>query len=94
MVDVIDKLNKSGGTIYIDTPIIHIDSTSIILSRSIEGSIIDRSQRYGYPVIDFLNSDNNDDRSIKIRGSKQTKKYLIIQNVNQGIWIISSDNHF
>ena len=93
LVDAVIKLNKRGGTIYIDTPIIHISSSiSIILSGSIEGSIIGRRQKNSYPVIDFLNSVNNDDRGFKISGSKKSIKYLIIQNANKGIWITGSYN--
>ena len=94
LVDAIAKLNKSGGIIYIDTPIIHIKSAiSLTLSGSIEGSIIGLYQiRYGYPVIDFSNCSSNDNRGFKITGSHQSMEKLIIQYASKGIWITGPNN--
>ena len=54
-VNAIQKLNKSGGTIYINTPVINISSTTTIkLSGTIPGGLIGMKQPDGtYPRLDF-----------------------------------------
>ena len=92
--DAISKLNKSGGIIYIDTPIIHVSSKSPlkILSGSIEGGIIDKQQPDGsYPVIEFTHAVSTNSR-LEISCSNQFLKYLIIQNSWKGIWLTGSKN--
>ena len=94
LVDAITKLNKSGGTISIRTPIIHIKSTcSLTLSGSIEGGIFGNYIAPGvFPIIDFSNCANNDNRGFKISGSNQFIKNLFIQYASKGIWITGRRN--
>ena len=97
LLDAVAKLNKSGGVIYINTPIVRISSTKTInLSGSIAGGIVGQQQSGGtYPVIDFKNARNNGStaRGFTISGSNQYMKYLIIQNSgDNGIWVSGSKN--
>ena len=93
----IKKVNSNGGTVYINTPIISISSTSTInLSSSKSGGIIGIKQSDGtYPRIDFSNTRNkgSTSRGITISGSNQYLKYLIIEHAgDNGIWISGSKN--
>jgi len=97
LLDAVAKLNKSGGVIYINTPIIRVSSLKTInLSGSIAGGIVGKQQSGGtYPVIDFKPARNNGStaRGFTISGSNQYMKYLIIQNSgDNGIWINGSKN--
>ena len=97
LLDAVKILNKSGGVIYINTPIIKISTTSTIkLSANVEGGIIGKQQSGGtYPVIDFKPARNNGStaRGFTISGTNQYMKYLIIQNAgDNGIWVSGSKN--
>ena len=97
LLDAVAKLNKSGGVIYINTPIVRISSTKTInLSGSIAGGIVGQQQSGGtYPVIDFKPERNNGStaRGFTISGSNKYMKYLIIQNSgDNGIWVSGSKN--
>ena len=97
LLDAVKTLNKSGGVIYINTPIIRISSTSTInLSSSIAGGIVGQPQSGNtYPVIDFKPARNNGStaRGFTISGTNQYMKYLIIQNAgDNGIWVSGSKN--
>ena len=92
LVNAVAKLNKSGGIIYIDTPVINISSKKTIgLIGTKEGGIIGKQQSNGqYPRIDFKNARNagSTARGFTINGSNQFIKYLIIENSgDNGIWI-------
>ena len=97
LLDAVAKLNKSGGVIYINTPIVRISSTKTInLSGSIAGGIVGQQQSGStYPVIDFKPARNNGStaRGFTISGSNKYMKYLIIQNSgDNGIWVSGSKN--
>ena len=97
LIDAVKILNKSGGVIYINTPIIKVSITDTIkLSGSVEGGIIGKQQSGGtYPVIDFKSARNNGStaRGFTISGSNQYMKYLMIQNAgDNGIWVSGSKN--
>ena len=93
----IKKVNSNGGTVYINTPIISISSTSTInLSSSKSGGIIGIKQSDGtYPRIDFSNARNkgSTSRGITISGSNKYFKYIIIEHTGDNcIWISGSKN--
>ena len=97
LVNAVAKLNKSGGIIYIDTPVINISSKKTIgLIGTKEGGIIGKQQSNGqYPRIDFKNARNagSTARGFTINGSNQFIKYLIIENSgDNGIYIAGSKN--
>ena len=96
-------VNKIGGIIYIDTPIINISSiTSIILGGYSSGGLIGIKQVNGeYPRLDFKNRrekmlDYNYVLSgIYVDGSHKYIKNLIIENSNNhGIEIRYNYNTF
>ena len=94
LADAISKLNKSGGIIYIDTPIINViyKTSKIKLSGSIKGGIIGMKQKDGsYPVIKF-NLISYRDCGIEISGSNQFIKYLAIERSKIGVRITGSQN--
>ena len=94
--DAISKLNKSGGVIYIDTPIIHIFVSTLTkkLSGSKLGQIIGIQQSDGsYQIIDFTHARRDTNCGFEISGSYQFLKYLIIQNSWTGIRITGSRNN-
>ena len=82
LCEAINTLNKSGGTIYINTPIINISSKcQITLSGSTAGGLIGIKQSDDtYPRLDFTKArkENPGQAGIKISGSNQYVKYLII----------------
>ena len=94
----IEILNESGGTIYIDTPIINLaKESSLLLSGKLPGGIIGLRQPNGeYPIIHFLNSGKQDLLAgINIYGSNKFIEYMIIENSsNYGISVIGSSNIF
>ena len=97
LLNAVSKLNKSGGTVYINTPIIRVSTKNTIkLSSNVAGGIVGMKQSNGaYPVIDFKNARNagSTARGFTISGSNQFMKYLIIQNSgDNGIWINGSKN--
>ena len=60
LLNAVSKLNKSGGTVYINTPIIRVSTKNTIkLSSNVAGGIVGMKQSNGaYPVIDFKNARN------------------------------------
>ena len=97
LLEAVEILNKKGGIIYINTPIINISIKSPIrLISSIEGGIIGIQQPNGeYPRLDFKNARNAkaNNYGIKIQGSNQFIKYLIIENSShKGIFITGKNN--
>jgi hypothetical protein len=97
LLDAVKKLNSSGGTIYINTPVINISSTSTIkLSGSTAGGIVGMKLSDGtYPRLDFIKARNagSTARGITISGSNQFIKYLIIENAgDNGIWVSGAKN--
>ena len=97
LLAAIKKVNSNGGTVYINTPVISISTTSTInLSGSKSGGIVGVKQSDGtYPRLDFSNARNKGStaRGITISGSNQYLKYLIIEHAgDNGIWISGSKN--
>ena len=97
LCNAIKTLNKSGGTIYINTPVINMSSKcQIQLSGSSGGGLVGMKQSNGqYPSLNFKKARNENIKSpgIKITGSNQFVKYLIIEFAgNKGIWITGSKN--
>ena len=101
LTDAIYKLNKIGGIIYIDTPVINIDTiTRISLNSYTSGGLVGIKQPNGeYPRIDFLKRKEKMKSfsyvlsGIYIIGSHQYIKNLIIENSNShGIEINSGYN--
>ena len=94
----IEILNESGGTIYIDTPIINMEkATSLTLRGNLPGGIIGIRQPNGeYPIIHFSQSKYQDlFAGINIFGSNKFIEYMIIENsVNYGISAIGNSNIF
>jgi len=97
LCEAIQTLNKKGGTIYINTPIINISSKcQITLSGTTEGGIIGVKQSNDeYPRLDFSKArkENPGQPGIKITGANQFVKYLIIEHsAGKGIWITGNKN--
>ena len=97
LCEAITTLNKSGGTIYINTPVISISSKcQITLSGSTVGGLIGVKQSDDtYPRLDFTKArkENPGQAGIKISGSNQYVKYLIIdKSAGKGIWITGNKN--
>ena len=93
----ITTLNKSGGTIYINTPVINVSSTSTLkLSGTTKGGIVGVKQSDGsYPVIDFKKARDagSTARGFTISGSNLYMKNLVIQNAgDNGIWVSGAKN--
>ncbi len=93
----VDIINDNGGTIYINTSLISVSSTSTIpLLGSKSGGIIGIKQPDGtYPRIDFINARNKGsfEKGFTINGTNKYIKYLIIENAgDNGIWISGSKN--
>lgn len=80
LIDAINKLNKIGGIIYIDTPVINIDAiTRITLNGYTSGGLVGVKQPNGeYPRIDF---------------SKRKEKMKSFSYVLSGIYIIGSHKY-
>ena len=97
-LDAIDQLNKKGGTIYIDTPVISLNTkSSISISGTIPGGIIGIRQSNGeYPRIKFTKKYYYYDDflpGINIYGSNKFIEYMIIENSpNYGMSIIGVNN--
>jgi hypothetical protein len=97
LCEAINILKKNGGTIYINTPIIHISTKcQVQLSGSLAGGLVGIKQSNDeYPILDFTEARNAGSKQggIKINGSNQFIKYLIIENAgNKGIWITGNKN--
>ncbi len=99
LISAVSTLNKNGGTIRINTPIIRVSSTTTIkLSGTKAGGIEGVKQSNGaYPVIDFKNARNNGStaRGFTVSGTNLYMKYLIIQKAgDNGIWVSGNKNTF
>ena len=100
LLQAIKKLNRNGGTIYIDTPIITIKKeTEITLEGTISGGIIGIRQENGeYPRIYFDRTDKIHDLflgGLFVDASNKFVEYLIIENsFNDGITVTGSNNIF
>ena len=97
LCDAIKKLNKNGGTIYINTPVINISSKcQVQLSGTKEGGLVGMKQPNGqYPSLNFKKVRNEKKKlgGVRISGSNQFVKYLIIEFAgNKGIWITGYKN--
>jgi len=97
LCDAIKKLNKNGGTIYINTPVINISSKcQVQLSGSKAGGLVGLKQSNGqYPSLNFKKVRNEKKKlgGVRISGSNQFVKYLIIEFAgNKGIWITGYKN--
>ena len=97
LLEAVKTLNKSGGTIYINTPVISISTTSTIkLSGSAAGGIVGLTLSDGtYPRLDFRKARDagSTARGITISGTNQYIKYLIIENAgDNGIWVSGAKN--
>lgn len=88
----ISTVNKSGGTIYVDTPEINV-TTALKLSGSKAGAIVGVKQSDGtYPRINFTGMASGK-RGITISGSNQLIQNVIVEYAgDNGIWISGSDN--
>ena len=96
-LDAIKVLNKSGGTIYINTPVINFSTkSSIKISGSAQGGIVGMKQSDGtYPRLDFKNARNagSTARGLTINGTNKFIKYVIVENAgDNGIWISGAKN--
>ena len=84
LCNAIETLKKTGGTIYINTPVINMTSKcQIQLSGTLAGGIVGIKQSNGqYPSLNFKKARNENNKSpgIKITGSNQFVKYLISKN--------------
>ena len=96
LTEAINKLNKIGGVIYIDTPVINIDSiTRVSLNGYSSGGLVGVRQPNGeYPRIDFVKRKEKMKSfgyvlsGIYIIGSHKYIKNLIIENsISHGIEI-------
>ena len=97
LVDAIEILNKEGGTIYIDTPIITITNTSLTLTGKISGGIIGIRQPNGeYPRITFINSKSTKELSgLFIYGSNKFVEYMIFEHsLTYGVQVLGENNIF
>ena len=97
LLSAVKTLNKNGGVIYINTPIINISTTSTIqLTSTKSGGIVGMKQASGsYPRISFKNARNKGStaRGFTISGTNQYMKFLTIEHAgDNGIWINGSRN--
>lgn len=97
LCEAVKTLNKNGGTIFINTPVINLSSKCVLtLSGDEKGGIIGIKQSNDeYPRFDFVKArnENSNTPGIKINGSNKFVKYLIIENAkNKGIWITGNSN--
>ena len=92
----LEELKKTGGTIYIDTPIINVkDETELILTGNLPGGIIGIRQPNGeYPIIHFEKTDIlKIDGGFLIEGSNKFIEYIIVENsISYGIIIFGDNN--
>ena len=94
LIKAIEHLNEYGGTIYIDTPIININTRDAIeIDGELPGGIIGIRQKNGeYPRINFL-KDLELYSGINIYGSNKFIEYIIIENSSDnGVTIVGDNN--
>ena len=96
LFDAIDQLNKKGGTIYIDTPIINLNAEAFIsITGNNPGGIIGIRQSNGeYPQIKLAQSREEDFLSgLSIYGSNKFIEYIIIENSpSYGVSVYGDNN--
>ena len=97
LLDAVKKLNSNGGTIYINTPVINISTTSTIkLSGTKAGGIVGVKLSDGtYPRFDFTKARDagSTARGFSITGTNQFIKYVIVENSgDNGIFVSGSKN--
>ena len=97
LLNAVNKLNSSGGVIYINTPVINISTKKTInLSGKISGGIVGKKLSDGtYPRINFKKARDSGStaRGFTISGQNQFMKFLIIENAgDNGIWINGASN--
>ena len=94
--NAVDILNKNGGVIYINTPVINISGTTTInLSSNVLGGIIGVKQTNGcYPRIDFKTARKVGSMAagFTISGSNIYMKFLIIENAGGNGIVIRGNN--
>ena len=95
LAEAISILNNSGGTIYIDTPVINIEKTVITLTGEFPGGIIGKRQSSGeYPRINFSKT-NAADGGIVIFGDNKFLEYIIVEgSFVFGINVFGNNNGF
>ena len=95
-MNAIAILNKKGGTIYIDTPVITLKNNNIVrINWDFPGGIIGIRQENGeYPRLDFSYKYLKKDFSgIEINDSNKFLKYIIIENTPyDGVSIFGHNN--
>ena len=94
-INAIEELNKNGGTIYVDTPIINLkERNRLAITGKSPGGIIGIKQSNGeYPRINFIEKNREFLSGINIYGSNKFIEYIIIENSpNYGISIIGDNN--
>ena len=95
-IDAIDQLNKKGGNVYIDTPIINLNTqSSISINGQLPGGIIGKRQTNGeYPRINFIIRNYKDIfPGFNIFGSNKFIEYIIIEHSPfYGISIYGNNN--
>ena len=95
LVEAIRILNKNGGTIYIDTPIINVRNATLTISGTVSGGIIGIRQATGeYPRITFVESTKNRALSgLAVFGSNKFLEYLIFEHsLTFGVEIYGDNN--
>ena len=95
LMEAIDILYEKGGTIYIDTPVINLkESTLLLLDGDSPGGIIGIRQSNGeYPRINFVQEETEDLFNGIYLFSNKFIEYMIIENsLNDGIVIIGDNN--
>ncbi len=95
LVEAIRILNKNGGTIYIDTPIINVRNATLTISGTVSGGIIGIRQATGeYPRITFVESTKNRALSgLAVFGSNKFLEYLIFEHsLTFGVEIYGNNN--
>ena len=96
LMDAIAILNKKGGTIYIDTPVISLKKNNVVrINWDFPGGIIGIKQENGeYPRLDFTYKYLQKDFSgIEINDNNKFLKYIIIEHTPyDGISIYGQNN--
>ena len=94
LIEALFKLYEKTGTIYIDTPVINVKGSSLLLDGDFPGGIIGIRQPNGeYPRISFLNEDTEDSFTGIYMYSNKFIEYIIIENsLLDGIAIIGDNN--
>jgi hypothetical protein len=97
LAQAIRLLNQNGGTIYIDTPVIHIVNATLTFLGTVSGGIIGERQANGeYPRLSFINSKKSVEFSgIVFYASNKFVEYIIIEHsLTFGIEVYGHNNIF